>query len=67
MENKRLCKSRTDKKIFGVCGGVAKYLGVDPTIIRLIWALCVAFLGFGLITYLLAALIMPEDNTEKEI
>lgn len=67
MENKRLCKSKTDKKIFGVCGGFAKYLGVDPTIVRLIWALCVAALGFGIIAYLLAALILPEDNTEKEI
>ena len=59
---KKLERSRTDKKIFGVCGGLAKYLDVDSTIVRLIFAIsCVAF-GCGLWIYLLAALIMPVEK-----
>ncbi len=60
MQNKRLAKSRTDRKLCGVCGGLAEYLNLDPTIIRLIWALLVLAAGTGLLAYLIAALIMPE-------
>ncbi len=60
MQNKRLVKSRTDRKLCGVCGGFAEYLNLDPTVIRLIWALLVLFAGTGLLAYLIAALIMPE-------
>lgn len=60
MQNKRLTKSRTDRKLCGVCGGFAEYLNLDPTVIRLIWALLVLFAGTGLLAYLIAALIMPE-------
>lgn len=63
MEKKKLHKSATDKKLCGVCGGLAEYLNVDPTIIRLIWALAVVFAGTGLLAYLVAALVMPEDVT----
>ena len=63
MEHKKLHKSATDKKICGVCGGLAEYLNVDPTIIRLIWALTVVFAGTGVLAYLIAALVMPEDVT----
>ncbi|MGN1118658.1 MAG: PspC domain-containing protein [Acutalibacteraceae bacterium] len=63
MEHKKLHKSATDKKICGVCGGLAEYLNIDPTIIRLIWALTVVFAGTGVLAYLIAALIMPEDVT----
>ena len=63
MEHKKLHKSATDKKICGVCGGIAEYLNVDPTIIRLIWALTVVFAGTGVLAYLIAALVMPEDVT----
>ena len=59
---KKLERSRTDKKIFGVCGGLAKYLDVDSTIVRLIFAIsCLAF-GCGLGVYLVAALIMPVEK-----
>jgi phage shock protein PspC (stress-responsive transcriptional regulator) len=57
---KKLMRSRKDKKFLGVCGGLAEYLGCDSTIIRLILALSVLFLGFGGLAYLVAALIMPE-------
>lgn len=60
---KRLHKSSTDKKICGVCGGLAEYLNVDPTIIRLIWALTVVFAGTGILAYIIAALVIPEDVT----
>lgn len=61
---KRLCKSTTDKKIFGVCGGLAQFLGVDPTIIRLIWAVLIFCAGTGLLAYIIAALVLPDDYTE---
>jgi phage shock protein PspC (stress-responsive transcriptional regulator) len=63
MNGKRLYKS-ADKKVSGVCGGVAEYLGVDPTVVRLIWACTFLFTGAGLIAYIVAALIM-EENPEN--
>ena len=59
--NKRLCKSSTDKKIFGVCGGLAQFLGIDSTVVRLIWALLMFRAGTGLLAYLIAALVLPHD------
>lgn len=59
--NKRLCKSSTDKKIFGVCGGLAQFLGIDPTVVRLIWALLIFCAGTGLLAYIIAALVLPHD------
>lgn len=57
---KRLYKSRKNKKLCGVCGGLADYLDVDPTVIRLIWVLlsCCIF-SFGIFAYILAAFIVP--------
>ncbi|MDQ5952675.1 MAG: phage shock protein [Patescibacteria group bacterium] len=62
METKKLYRSTSDKKIAGVCGGLAEYFEVDATILRLIWALVVVFSGFvpGGLVYLIAALVMPE-------
>lgn len=59
---KRLYRSRTDRVIAGVCGGLAQYLGVDPTLVR-IAAVLLAFMSFGtvLLLYLLMALIMPLE------
>ena len=62
MEKKRLTKSKTEKKIFGVCGGIAKYFDIDPTIIRLIWVGSVIMFGIGALGYVVAALILPEDE-----
>lgn len=56
---KRLRKSR-ERKICGVCGGIAEYIGCDPTIIRLAWALTILLAGTGLLAYFIAALVMPE-------
>ena len=58
---KRLYRSRTDRKLAGVCGGIAAYLNMDPTIIRLIWVLISLAAGSGLIAYLICALVIPES------
>ena len=60
---KKLYRSQTDKKLCGVCGGLAEYLNMDPTIIRLLWILAVCCAGCGLLAYIIAALVMPENPT----
>ena len=57
---KKLYKSNTDKKIDGVCAGVAEFLGIDVTIVRLIWAIAVIFCGTGILLYIIAALVIPR-------
>ena len=57
---KKLRKSNTDRKIFGVCGGIAEYFGIDSTIVRLIWAVLAFFFGSGIILYYIFALVMPH-------
>ena len=61
---KKLYRSKTDKKLCGVCAGIAEYLNLDPTVVRLIWVLLVLCAGCGLLAYLICALIIPEkpDN-----
>lgn len=58
---KRLYKISTDKKVCGVCGGIANYFDVDPTVIRLIWVIFTLVGGSGLIAYIIAAIIMPDE------
>ncbi|HIS60262.1 MAG TPA: PspC domain-containing protein [Candidatus Faecousia faecipullorum] len=57
---KRLYKSTTNKMIDGVCGGVAEYLNLDPTVVRLVWVILACMGGSGLVAYLIAMLIIPE-------
>ena len=57
---KKLHKSATNRMLAGVCGGVAEYLGVDPTAVRLVWAIVTILGGAGLLAYIAAAIIMPE-------
>ena len=56
--NKKLYRIEEGKMIAGVCGGLAEYLNIDPTVVRLIWAL-VGLSGAGILAYLVAALIIP--------
>ena len=56
---KKLYRNMENKLIAGVCSGLGEYLKIDPTIIRLIWAL-IGLSGAGLVAYLVAALIIPE-------
>ena len=58
---KKLYRSKTEKKIAGVCGGMAKFLNIDVTIVRLIWAIVVVCGGAGLLAYLICALVIPEE------
>jgi len=61
MPQKRLCRSRTEKMIAGVCGGIAEYLDVDPTIVRIVWVLVAFLAGTGILLYLILWVIMPLD------
>ncbi len=62
MENKKLYRSNTDKMIAGVCGGLGQYFGVDPTLIRLIFALLVVFgVGSGVLLYIVLAIVIPLE------
>ena len=71
MNTKKLYKSN-DRKIAGVCGGIAEYFGFDPTLVRLVWALVVVFGGTGIFLYFLASIIMedapdyiPDDDDSR--
>ena len=57
--DKKLYRSTQNRMIAGVCAGLAEYLNIDPTIVRVIWAL-VALSGAGILAYLVCALIIPE-------
>ena len=63
--NKKLYKSEDNKVLCGVCGGLGEFLGIDPTIIRLIWVVLAFAAGSGLLIYLLAAVIFREDHWTK--
>ena len=56
---KKLYKSNS-RMICGVCAGLAEYLGIDPTVVRLLWA-ALGLTGTGILLYIIAALVMPEN------
>ena len=58
--NKRLYKSNTNKMVDGVCGGIAEYFELDPTMVRLAWVLLCAAGGSGLLAYIIAAVVIPR-------
>ena len=53
---------RKDKKIFGVCGGLAEYFGMDPTLIRVLFVAAVVLFGTGILLYVILAVVMPEEK-----
>ena len=59
--NKRLYRSRKQRQVAGVCGGIADYLSIDPTLVRLFWALLALIGGPGVILYIILAVIVPEE------
>jgi phage shock protein PspC (stress-responsive transcriptional regulator) len=60
---RKLCRTvGNEAKLCGVCGGLAKYFDLDPTIVRLIVAALILFAGLSLWFYIIAALIMPREN-----
>lgn len=62
--DKKLYKSKKDRKLGGVCGGIAEWLSIDSTIIRIAFILSAVWGGVGVIAYLLIYLIMPENEVE---
>lgn len=56
----RLYKSRDDRMLFGVAGGMAEWMDLDPAIVRLVWALLILAGGVGLLLYIIAAIVIPE-------
>lgn len=58
---RKLYKSRIDRKLCGVCGGIAEYFNIDSTIVRLIWAALVLCVGTGVLAYIIAALVIPDS------
>ena len=61
MADKKLARS-ANKKIAGVCGGLAEYFGMDASILRIVWLLCVLFGGVGLLAYLIMWIVMPAQK-----
>jgi phage shock protein C len=64
---KELRRSKTDRKLFGVCGGLAKYFDVDATLVRFIFvALILMSFGWGLLIYIILGLVMPEEKLNTQ-
>lgn len=62
---KKLYKIEEGKKVDGVCGGIAEYIGVDPTLIRLIWAIVtLCTVGTGLVAYLICSILIPRKGDD---
>ncbi len=59
--NGRIHKSAGNKKISGVCAGIAEWLGVDPTVIRIAWAVLAFGWGTGILLYFICAFVLPEE------
>lgn len=60
MEGKKLCLSRVNRKIGGVCGGIAEYFGIDATLVRIITLVLMFAVGSGLLLYLIAWVVIPN-------
>jgi phage shock protein C len=57
---KKLYRSRKNRVVAGVCGGIGEYFDIDPTLVRLIWIILSLGYGAGIVAYLIAWIIMPE-------
>jgi phage shock protein C len=60
-EPRRLYRDRRDRMIGGVCGGLGKYFGIDPTVLRILFVLGVLLAGHGLLIYLVLLVLVPEE------
>ena len=59
--NGRIHRSTRDRKLAGVCGGIAEWLGIDPTVVRLVWLLMTFGWGMGIMSYIACVIALPED------
>ncbi|EJG06214.1 phage shock protein C, PspC [Methanofollis liminatans DSM 4140] len=66
MAEKRLVRPRDDRVVAGVCSGIARYLDIDPVVVRLIWVILsmIGFVFTGIVVYLAAWLIIPEEEED---
>ena len=62
MDGKRLYRSKKDRTICGVCGGIANYFNIDPTLVRLAFVLIAMGAGSGILAYIIAAIIIPDED-----
>lgn len=62
---KKLYKSESDRKLAGVCGGIAEYFNIDSTLVRLLWAIFFFLGGSGLLAYIICAVIIPDEPKPK--
>lgn len=65
MNGKKLTRSISDCKICGVCGGIGEFIGLDSTIIRLLFAIF-GLSGTGIVAYIICAIIMPQSDTYNQ-
>lgn len=66
-KNKQLYRSKKNRIIGGVCGGLGEYFDVDPTLIRLVWVIVFLMGGSGLLVYIIFWIILPEEDSIKEV
>lgn len=59
---KRLYRTESDKMLCGVCGGVAEYFNLDPSLIRILWVIFALCCGAGILAYIIAAIILPSKS-----
>ena len=59
-KNKKLYKSNVNKQLCGVCGGIAEFFELDPTLVRLAWVLFSCLGGSGLLAYIICAIVIPQ-------
>jgi phage shock protein C len=65
---KRLYRSRKDRMLGGVCGGLGEYSNIDPTVIRLVWAVVsLLTIGTGVLVYIIAWILIPEEPGEAAV
>jgi phage shock protein PspC (stress-responsive transcriptional regulator) len=62
---KKLYRSGKEKMLGGVCGGIAEYFNVDPTLIRLLWVFFILAFGTGILAYIIAWIIIPRNPNHK--
>lgn len=65
--NKKLYRSKSDKMIFGVCGGLGDYFNIDPVILRIIFVVLAVWGGSGILIYLILAIVVPEKPSGKKV
>jgi phage shock protein C len=64
---KKLYRSRVNRVLGGVCGGIGEYLGIDPTAIRLIYVILALWFGSGILAYIIFLILVPEESVKSTV